>query len=99
MGQISFKIILVIPFFILLSLFFFVFYAYDIKFVNGKLSIKSNISKQIKSNLIGKQKPNFYLTSLGDHEALRKSILILQITSLLISGLVGVLLAEQNTTR
>ena len=69
MGQISFKIILVIPFFILLSLFLFVFYAYDIKFENGKLSIKSNISKQIKSNLIGKQKPNFYLTSLGDHEA------------------------------
>ena len=69
MGQISFKIILVIPFFILLTLFLFVFYAYDIKFVNGKLNIKSNISKQIKSNLIGKKSPGFYVTSLGNHEA------------------------------
>ena len=69
MGQISFKIILVIPFFILLCLFLFVFYGYDIEFVNGKLSIESNISKQIKSNLIGKKIPKFYVTSLGNHEA------------------------------
>jgi cytochrome c biogenesis protein CcmG/thiol:disulfide interchange protein DsbE len=69
MGQISFKIILVIPFFILLCLSLFVFYGYDIEFVNGKLSIKSNISKQIKSNLIGSKRPSFYVTSLGNYEA------------------------------
>ena len=68
MGQISFKIILVVPFFVLLSLSLFVFYAYDIEIVDGKLNIKSNISQQIKSNLIGKKKPNFYLTSLKGYE-------------------------------
>ncbi len=65
MSQISFKIILVIPIFILLCLSLFVIFAYDIEMANGKLSIKSNISKQIKSNLIGQKKPNFYLTPLN----------------------------------
>tara|TARA_B100000927_G_scaffold60225_1_gene46784 strand:- start:1264 stop:1830 length:567 start_codon:yes stop_codon:yes gene_type:complete len=68
MGQISFKIILVVPLFVLLSLSLFVFYGYDIEIVDGKLNIKSNISTQIKSNLIGQKKPNFYLTSLKDYE-------------------------------
>ena len=68
MSQISFKIILVIPIFILLCLSLFVIFAYDIEMANGKLSIKSSISKQIKSNLIGQKKPNFYLTSLKDYE-------------------------------
>ena len=53
MGQISFKIILVVPLFVLLCLSLFVFYGYDIEIVDGKLNIKSNISPQIKSNLIG----------------------------------------------
>ena len=68
MGQISFKIILVVPLFVLLCLALFVFYGYDIEMVDGKLNIKSNISTQIKSNLIGQEKPNFYLTSLKDYE-------------------------------
>ena len=68
MGQISFKIILVVPLFVLLCLLFFVFYGYDIEIVDGKLNIKSNISPQIKSNLLGQKKPNFYLTSLKDYE-------------------------------
>ena len=68
MSQISFKIILVIPIFILLCLSLFVIFAYDIEMANGKLSIKSNISKQIKSNLIGQKKPNFYLTPLNHYE-------------------------------
>ena len=68
MGQISFKIILVVPFFVLLCLSLFVFYGYDIDIVDGKLNIKSNISPQIKSNLIGQKKPNFYLTSLKAYE-------------------------------
>ena len=68
MGQISFKIILVVPLFVLLCLSLFVFYGYDIEIVDGKLNIKSNISPQIKSNLIGQKKPNFYLTSLKDYE-------------------------------
>ena len=68
MSQISFKIILVIPIFILLCLSLFVIFAYDFEMANGKLSIKSNISKQIKSNLIGQKKPNFYLTPLNHYE-------------------------------
>ena len=68
MSQISFKIILIIPIFILLCLSLFVIFAYDIEMANGKLSIKSNISKQIKSNLIGQKKPNFYLTPLNHYE-------------------------------
>ena len=68
MSQISFKIILVIPIFILLCLSLFVIFAYDIEMADGKLSIKSNISKQIKSNLIGQKKPNFYLTPLNHYE-------------------------------
>ena len=68
MDQINFKIILVIPFFVLLCLSLFVFYAYEIEIINGKLDIKSNISQQIKSNLIGQKKPNFYLTSLKGYE-------------------------------
>ena len=68
MSQISFKIILLVPLFVLLCLSLFVFYGYDIEIVDGKLNIKSNISSQIKSNLIGQKKPNFYLTSLKDHE-------------------------------
>ena len=66
MGQISFRIILVIPFFILLCLSLFVFYAYDIEIVDGKLNIKSNISKQVKSNLIGQQNPNFFVFFFWD---------------------------------
>ena len=68
MSQISFKIILVIPIFILVCLSLFIVFAYDIEMANGKLSIKSNISKQIKSNLIGQQKPNFYITPLNQYE-------------------------------
>jgi len=68
MGQISFKIILVVPFFVLLSLSLFVFYAYDIEIVDGKLNIESNISQKIKSNLIGQKKPKFYLTPLKGYE-------------------------------
>ncbi len=68
MDQIRFKIILVIPIFILLCLSLFVIYGYDIDIVDGNLSIKSNISKQIKSNLIGQKKPNFHLTSLKQYE-------------------------------
>ena len=68
MSQISFKIILVIPIFILFCLSLFVIFAYDIEMVNGKLSIKSNISKQIKSNLIGQKKPDFDLTALSNYE-------------------------------
>ena len=68
MGQISFRIILVIPFFVLLCLSLFVFYAYDIEIVDGKLNIKSNISKKVKSNLIGQQNPNFFVTSLTGYE-------------------------------
>ena len=68
MGQISFKIILVVPLFVLLCLSLFVFKAYDIEIIEGKLNVKSNISQQIKSNLIGQKKPNFYLTSLQGYE-------------------------------
>ena len=68
MGQISFKIILVVPLFVLLCLSLFILYGYDIEIVDGKLNIKSNISTQMKSNLIGQKKPNFYLTSLKDYE-------------------------------
>ena len=68
MGQISFKIILVVPFFVLLSLSLFVFYAYEIEIVDGKLNIESNISQKIKSNLIGQKKPKFYLTPLKGYE-------------------------------
>ena len=68
MSQISFKIILVIPFFILLCLSLFIIYAYDIEIVNGEMLIKSNISKQIKSNLIGKKKPDFNLTALNEYQ-------------------------------
>ena len=68
MNKISFKIILLIPLFIILCLSLFVIYAYDYEIVNGKLNIKSNISKQIKSNLIGQQKPNFYITPLYQYE-------------------------------
>ena len=68
MSQISSKIILVIPFFILFCLTLFVIYAYDIEMVNGKMSIKSNVSKQIKSNLIGQKKPAFNLTALNHYE-------------------------------
>jgi len=68
MNKISFKIILLIPLFIILCLSLFVIYAYDYEIVNGKLNIKSNISKQIKSNLIGQQKPNFYITPLNQYE-------------------------------
>ncbi len=67
MSRISFKIILVVPLFVLICLSLFVFYGYDIEIVDGKLNIKSNISPQIKSNLIGQKKPNFYLTSLKDY--------------------------------
>ena len=68
MSQIRFKIILAIPFFILFCLSLFVIFAYDIEILNGKLSIKSNISKQIKSNLIGQKKPGFNLTALNHYE-------------------------------
>ena len=68
MSQISFKIILVIPIFILLCLSLFVIFAYDIEMANGKLSIKSNLSKQIKSNLVGQKKPDFNLTALSQYE-------------------------------
>ena len=68
MGQISFKLILVVPIFVLLCLSLFVFYGYDIEIVDGKLDIKSNVSQQVKSNLIGQKKPNFYLTSLEGYE-------------------------------
>jgi len=81
MSQISFKIILVIPIFILLCLSLFVIFAYDIEMANGKLSIKSNISKQIKSNLIGQKKPNFYLTPLTTTILPKKNILMFQTTN------------------
>ena len=68
MGQISFKIILVVPLFVLLSISLFVFFAYDIEIVDGKFNIKANISQQIQSKLIGQKKPNFYLTSLKGYE-------------------------------
>ena len=68
MSQISFKIILVVPLCVLLSLSLFVFYAYDIEIVDGKLNIKSNISQQVKSNLIGQQNPKFFVTSLRRYE-------------------------------
>ena len=68
MNKSSFKIILVIPLFIILCLILFIIYAYDYEIRDGKLNIKSNISKQIKSNLIGEQKPKFHLTSLNQYE-------------------------------
>ena len=43
MGQISFKIILVVPLFVLLSLSLFVFYGYDIDIVDGKLNVDSPV--------------------------------------------------------
>ena len=66
--QISLKIILVIPLFVLLCLSLFVFFAYNIEIVDGKLNIKSNISQRVKSNLIGQQKPDFFVTSLKGYE-------------------------------
>ena len=59
MSRISFKIILVVPLFVLICLSLFVFYGYDIEIVDGKLNIKSNISPQIKSNLIGQKSLTF----------------------------------------
>ena len=57
------NLFLIIPVSILSILLIFLFFAYEIKFVDGKIKIKSTILEEVKSTLIGQKSPELKLSN------------------------------------
>ena len=62
------KLFLIIPISVLSILSIFLFFAYEIKFIDGTLNIKSKVSDEVKSNLIDKESPILNLASFPNKD-------------------------------
>jgi len=60
------NLFLIIPLSILSILLIFLFFAYEIKFVAGKIVINSRILDEVKSTLIGRKSPELRLSNFLD---------------------------------
>jgi len=60
------NLFLIIPVSIIFILLIFLFFAYEVTFVEGKINIKSRIQDVLKSNLIGQDSPELNLSQFSN---------------------------------
>ena len=60
------NLFLIIPMSIVFILSIFLFFAYEISFIDGKINIKSRMQEKLVSRLLGKDSPELPLTNFSD---------------------------------